>query len=401
MDSEKKYVFTERAHYMCPNMHFGIIASIKRVFYKDKIVEGLKALQEAHPFLKSVIMEEIGNGKIYYQESEIEIPFTVSENSWQFDYDRIALEGWNVKKDCLLKVYAYPRAGMFDILFVSHHLLCDGRGLLQLVDEFTDYYEKGKKPDRVEEKLISGLSDLPPKSDLSFTSKSVIKSANKKWRKEGKIVSYDDYLLFEKSYNKAHTFNRKTVEVQGGELDKIVKTCKDSGVSVNDYLIAKMMIEEKTNKVIIAEDIRNKIKNYNKGAMGNYATAFSVVVKKKSNDIVAVSKQVSAVIKKIISNPQQEMLVLACYINMNPDLLDAVPISTLGNFSSNAGLFVGSKMFGYEKREGHCITNLGKIENSIITKATFIPPASPANKKAWGVLTVNDNMSICELTSKG
>lgn len=35
MKSVKNYVFTERAHYMCPNMHFGIMAKIERMSVKS------------------------------------------------------------------------------------------------------------------------------------------------------------------------------------------------------------------------------------------------------------------------------------------------------------------------------------------------------------------------------
>ena len=89
------------------------------------------------------------------------------------------------------------------------------------------------------------------------------------------------------------------------------------------------------------------------------------------------------------------MLVLACYIHMLPELIDAVAISTLGGFRSKAGTFVGRNMFGYGLQNGYSITNLGKIQSNVITEAIFIPPASPAIKKTWGVLTVNNNMKIC------
>ena len=89
------------------------------------------------------------------------------------------------------------------------------------------------------------------------------------------------------------------------------------------------------------------------------------------------------------------MLVLACYIHMLPELTDAVAISTLGDFESKAGKFVGRNMFGYGSQNGYSITNLGKIQSNIIAEAVFIPPASPANKKTWGVLTVNNHMKIC------
>ncbi|MCR5233872.1 MAG: hypothetical protein K6E53_08185, partial [Lachnospiraceae bacterium] len=182
------------------------------------------------------------------------------------------------------------------------------------------------------------------------------------------------------------------------ELDTLLGLCRGNGVSLNDYLVAKMMIDEGTDKVVIASDIRNKIKNYKNGALGNYATAFGVVVKKRA-EIMELAIAVNRKVGSIMSKPDKEMLVLSCYFNMDPELLDSITISTLGGFESKAGRFVGSKMFGYEKRDGHCITNLGRVESSTITEAVFIPPASPANRKAWGVLTINNKMRICSIHS--
>lgn len=156
-----------------------------------------------------------------------------------------------------------------------------------------------------------------------------------------------------------------------------------------------MMLEENTNKVVIAADIRNQIKCYRQGAMGNYSTAFSVSVKKHGENVISLAKRISSQVLNICQHPQKEMLVLACYIHMQPELIDAVAISALGDFGSKAGIFVGRNMFGYGSQNGYSITNLGKIKSNIIAEAIFIPPASPANKKTWGVLTVNNHMKIC------
>ena len=80
---------------------------------------------------------------------------------------------------------------------------------------------------------------------------------------------------------------------------------------------------------------------------------------------------------------------------MDPELLDAVAISSLGSCESK----VGSKMFGYEKRDDHCITNIGQAESNVIRGGVIIPPASPANRKAWGVLAINKKMRICSIYS--
>ena len=74
--------------------------------------------------------------------------------------------------------------------------------------------------------------------------------------------------------------NREIIPVCNRELEEIQTLCKQHNITVNDWLIAKMMLEENTNKVVIAADIRNQTKCYKQGAMGNYSTAFSVSVKK-------------------------------------------------------------------------------------------------------------------------
>ena len=401
--SDRKYLHTERAHYMCPNMHFGIVAEIVAEFDVNRIIESIDVLKSVHPLMRSLIAEEQGSSGIYYEEqSELEIPVMIknTDDNWQIDYEAVSSSGWNVQKDALLKVFAYPSGSGTRVLFITHHLLCDGRGLLQLAQEFADYYVNGVKPHLVDERLMESLDDLPDGSDLRFISKLLIKDSNKKWCKEGHKVSYDEYLKFESAYDSKQDLKREITNVDGEELDALLGLCRENGVSLNDYLVARMMIEECTDKVVIASDIRNKIKNYKKGALGNYATAFGVVVKKKSSEIMELAKAVDHEVRSIISKPDREMLVLSCYFNMDPELLDAIAISTLGSFESKAGRFVGSKMFGYEKCDGHCITNLGKVESNVISEAVFIPPASPANSKAWGVLTINNKMRICSIQSK-
>ena len=400
--ADRKYLYTERAHYMCPNMHFGIMAEIGVAFDADRITGSIDVLKSAHPLMRSLIAEEQGSSRIYYEEHpELEIPVTIKEadGNWQTDYDAVSSAGWNVQKEALLKVFAYPSTSGTRVLFITHHLLCDGRGLLQLVQEFADHYANGIEPQFVDEQLMESLADLPDGSDLGFISRVLINDANRKWRKEGHKVSYGEYLKFEHDHDSKQALKREIKAVDGEELEALLGLCRENGVSLNDYLIAKMMTEEGTDKVVIASDIRKKIKNYKEGALGNYASAFGVVVKKRRSEIMELAKAVDHEVKSITSTPAKEMLVLSCYFNMDPELLDAVAISTLGGFESKAGRFVGSKMFGFEKRDGHCITNLGRAESSVISEGVFIPPASPANRKAWGVLTVNNKMRICSIES--
>ncbi len=64
MYSVKNYVYTERAHLMCPNMHFGIMAKIESNYDEGKLRQSIDALQKAHPFLQCLIAEETDAGKV-------------------------------------------------------------------------------------------------------------------------------------------------------------------------------------------------------------------------------------------------------------------------------------------------------------------------------------------------
>lgn len=102
--------------------------------------------------------------------------------------------------------------------------------------------------------------------------------------------------------------------------------------------------------------------DYHSGALGNYATAIIIKNASKSNNITQKAEEVAKQIMQNLNNVQKKMMILACYFRL------------------------------YGKRNGYSVTNLGNVENPNIKEAMFIPPASPANKKTMGVLSINRRM---------
>ena len=47
---KKQYILSERAHFMCPNMHFGMLMEIEKEYDKQSVDETLLRMAEAHPF---------------------------------------------------------------------------------------------------------------------------------------------------------------------------------------------------------------------------------------------------------------------------------------------------------------------------------------------------------------
>ena len=136
---KRQYLITERAHFMCPNMHFGMLMEIEKEYDKADVEATLNRMAEAHPFLKCLIAYENG----------------------------------------LLKVYIYPQKLGMTLLFIAHHLLVDGRGLLEIAQEFANDYMGAIAPVYVEEALLESIDDLPQKSSLSGISKMLVNLANR------------------------------------------------------------------------------------------------------------------------------------------------------------------------------------------------------------------------------
>ena len=404
-----QYLFTERAHLMCPNMYFGIVMAVHRPYDESRIRSCMVQLAQAHPFLNALLGYEESRNAYYYNVTEhphAEL-FPKDQNIEGTDapeimneYRKLTGYDWNLLEEGMLKLSAWPMGDETCFLLVFHHLLADGRGALILSQELADVYASGRPAAYAEENLISSSADFPKDSRMPFVSRFLVERANKAWRKElknsgGKGVSYPEYHAFADGFLQKDPIKHMLTRITADELDDIRRLCHEHQVTVNDYLLSKMMLEEDTEKLIIACDLRERLDCYKEGTMGNYSTAFSIECRKKDQSLWTLAQEAHAQVQQKLNKPADLYLVLQCYAELEPGLLDAAFISCRGGFHSKAGRFIGGMFFGFNEAKGYSITNLGKIESDSITSAYFIPPASPAIRKIRGVLTVNGEMVIC------
>ena len=50
-----QYLFTERAHLMCPHMNFGIVMSVGVPYEEKRVRKAMEQLSAAHPFLNALL----------------------------------------------------------------------------------------------------------------------------------------------------------------------------------------------------------------------------------------------------------------------------------------------------------------------------------------------------------
>ena len=399
-----QYLFTERAHLMCPRMCFGIAVTVPRPFDADRIRAALPRLSDAHPFLNALLGYEAEGNRYYYRVTDrprtelflynlriagADAPEVMDE------YRQLTGREWDLFEEGFLKLAAWPAGDGTCFLLVFHHLLADGRGALMLARELADLYALDREPVRVGERLIASVSDLPADSRLPFMSRVLIKWANKTHKKEGRALTYPEYRLIADEFLKEDPIHYKVVRTGPDELERVLEKCRARRVTVNDWLVAKMLAEENTRKVIMACDLRDCLECFREGALGNYATAFSVEIRSNEMDPFRLAEKVRAQVARKMSRPREKYLVLQCYAALDPEVLDAAFAACRGGFPGKAGRFVGSVFFGFGAAAGRSVTNLGSIGSGSISSGLFIPPASPAVRTTWGVLTVNGVMTVC------
>lgn len=395
---ERQYAVSERAHFMCPQMHFGMALEMKQTYRSQDMEAVWQKLIKAHPFLRAHMAYEEGTGRLYYdvgEESTVTVTVCKSRETVWNDYASVGTTAWDVLREGLLKVFVYPDGETLLIMLVAHHLLTDGVGLMNLALEFAGAYAGGKEPEYAEERLIAGIEELPKGSALSGISRMLVRYANRKWKKENSAVEYERYLEFSKNYGASHRMTLNTYDLDEKTLNGIYEKCRENGVTVNDWLLAETFVRTGTGKIVMAADVRDSFADYRKGALGNYATAFSVVCRSKTRDVWEKAREVHKLVAEIRNDNRRKMLVLACYFEMEPGLLDAAAISALGGFQSRAATFVGRGMFGFGGSGSYSVTNLGRVESEYVSSLRFIPPASPAAKATIGVVTLNNAMYVC------
>ena len=399
-----QYLFTERAHLMCPHMNFGIVMSVRVPYEEERIRKSLEQLSAAHPFLNALLGYDQNKNAYYYRvtdrpTTELELKARALPDAGDpevlREYGELTSRDWDLFAEGMLKIVAWPMKEGTCFLLAFHHLLTDGRGALGLAQELADCYAAGKQPRFAEEKLIASADEFPKDSRMTFISRFMIVLANKKQAKEQKILSYPEYHAFADAFLKKDMVSCSVVRTGAEEVEKLRQACRENGVTLNDYLLARMMIEDRTKKVIMACDLRDRLGCYAEGALGNYSTAFSVEVKETGTDPYELAKAVHRKVQSKLNRPQDLYLVLQCYANLDPAVLDTAFMACRGDYPNKPGKFVGSVFFGFDAPKGYSITNLGRINNECITEAYFIPPASPAVRKTQGVLTVNGQMTVC------
>lgn len=370
---------------------------MKQTFDENRLQKSVKQLSVIHPFLSCFIKEE--SGHLWYEltkEAQVKITICSGESDYLSDYQKALSYHWNIYEEGLLKVFVYPKREGFELMLVIHHLLCDGRASMQLLEDLVQIYSGYELSEIREPQLISSIKDLPNGSDLTGIPLWYVKHLNEQWRKEQKCVSYQEYQTFLSSYTLKHPIGLACSTVNEEKLKNIVMKCRKNNVTVNSLILSALHLVTGQVKFCIGVDVRKKLSCYREKALGNYASGITVRCPKgKSKNCYAIAARLGKHINISLHSNAKEMIILACYLHMDESLIDAMVIASKDYFPSKVAKQAGN-MLGYGKQKGFGVTNLGKYQIEGVEDVVFLPPMSPANEQTIGIVTVNGKMNLCD-----
>lgn len=389
----KKYIKTERPNLFEPNVYISIIVNIDGTVTKEEVFNAVNtAYLKNEATMSKVILKE--NGEALFEKMNKSGCKVFFENR---EWRKIILESeknpFAINEGEFIRTYIISMKQEITLLIMAHHLVGDGKAILVLLEDIVNSLD-GKHVDYKSMELIDEKS-LSRKANLPFSIKFGINKINHKWKKVGRTFTWEEYFSIHKKYWRN---NQSDIIIKTYSATEMKKFCKN-GVTLNSYLIAKLLQEYPNSKLIgIPVSIRENMDTISNQTSG-------ITIKHKYNYNRSFEENLTKIHKKLyrkLQNARQKYFVLLFISQLLPSLIDAVLLNTHGCYKNNLSQKMAYIM-GYLGKGGTDlgITNLMKInipcdyEKFKIKDILFIPPKVSYAKNVIGISTYGDKLNVC------
>lgn len=391
-------LMAERLFFLDPNVQMTVIVTLKGEVTTEEIVEAVKkTYTQNQTTMSKFVMDKKGN--LYLEEMEqTGCKVYVDEREWReikFENERKALR---VNEGELVRTFVIPRGEEKDIYITAHHLMCDGFGLFIMIEDMMN----NLSGNRVEYKPTKVLTkkDAIRRGDLDFKSKLGLRLCNSKWKKERKVFGWEEYYRISDEFWKNKRTEIKLEEIEGKELSDLKRRCKEIGISLNSYLVARELQKmPECRNIGIPVSLRGEERS-----ISNLITSVAVCYQyDKTKTFEENAKAVNEEIRKQIKSEGARYHISQFLSITDPTLVDAALMYYLLGYDSH----IAKVMAGIIGYEGEMGTDLGVSNMKEISLPSdwgkfkiigFIPisPSILTAKKVLGVSSYQEKLLIAE-----
>lgn len=395
----KLYINTERIYLMSPTAHFAISANINFSFNENDFNRSIEKLVSNNPSLSSTVQFESDGRAYFLLNSAKKIPISNTNVNIAEIIKREDKIPFSLNTDSLIRIFTNIHTENFDVLFYVHHLLCDGKSLLLLLNEFIKIYA-GENTHSTFLRLINNSSDFPKNSKPNMFQNHNLDKISSLWKNTSKEFSIPNYLnLFNSYHQKIHTelcvLNFNEIETQILHKNSTINKVTISSAVISALLVATEELNEgiKHRKISVSIDIRRDLNFNAEDLIGNYISIISFKYRKKY-PLWADAKNINAMIKQKLESSKAKFLFLHIYDRLDHSLIDSIYFNTYGTLNNFAAKKVALAMNHSKKGRQITIANLGPIENIHINSINFFPAPQAQYEHIVGIVTLNKKTSI-------
>lgn len=401
MKKERIELLLERSFLFDPNIYMTVVVTIEGDVSEEEVCEAVKKVYtQNQTTMSKVVLDE--QGKVYLEEmEETGCKVYVDKRDWVEILRENERKPFRLEDGELIRTFIIPRGKQKDIYLMAHHVAGDGGALLILAEDIFNNIE-GRKVQYKPTKVITNEESMK-RGNLNFLQKLGLKSLSQKWGEHKTIFGWNDYYKVHEEYWKNRRTEISFHEIEGNRLEELKAECKKLGVTINTYLVTKLMQEHypDSKKLGIPISVRGEERSIS--CLVSSATPHAQYDTNKEfvENLVNIDKAIKKDLKsdgEVYKIPQfiaisDPTLVCAAYIN---DVLKNMDSAQVDRMADILGLQGG------HDRVNLGITNLREItfpsdyKRFKVTCVTPVAPCIATTENIFTISTFNGKMLIAE-----
>ena len=398
MERHTVELLLERTFLFDPNIYMVVVMTLEGDVGTEELCEAVKkAYTQNSMTMSKAVLDE--NGTLTMEEmEETGCKVFVDNRDWQEIMNENERIPFRINEGELVRTFIIPREKETDVFFMIHHITCDGNAIFLLAEDVMSNLQ-GKEVAYRKSRVMT-KDEAIKKGGLNFIQKSGLKKLSQSWQNEKKIFNWDDYYKVHKEYWKDKKTEITFKEIVGSELENVREECKKYGVTVNSYMVTKLM-ENYTGTIKLG--IPTSVRGEDRSISCLVSSVLEYAKYDHNKSFEANVKKVNKILKNALQNDGSIYYIPQFVAFSDPTLLDAAYLQNcMGNECKAADTM--RKVLGLygEERIILGVTNLGVVsipadyEKFKVTRVIPVAPHIATSETVFTISTFNGRMLIAE-----
>lgn len=378
-----------------PCVYMCALIFLKGKLREEEIEEAVKkAYTQNETTMSKVILK---NGNAYYQNMQKTGCKVFRDlRPWQEIMQESERDPFKINEGELFRTYIIPEEEGHRLLMMAHHIAADGKAMLMVLEDIV----KNLAGMEVDYKSLdnTGTETFPVNAKPSFLFRSVIQYMNHQWKKSGKVFDWDNYFEVHKKFWETRRTEVSIETIEKEELTRIKEECREHGITVNSYMIAKILEghpEYRTFAFPISLR-KDNLSISNKAYMARPDYKYN-----RKKDFWHNAKEIHKIVRKYMEDERKRYEVSIRVRFIEPTLLDSCLMHAFLGYENKASKMM-AETIGYvgKNKTNVTITNLTNLEfqrnygRFQVENVFAIAPVMSATREVVCISTFKGRMTI-------